>query len=122
VSHSEIPTVRPLRVPVTLVVGGSDRLIGLVSEAAISAQLLVAECCPSDAATTAAEMRPLVLVLPRDVYESDREGFDSLARDVRSRILVADDDLLDPIELEAQLAILMGEAESARPSWTGEPG
>jgi hypothetical protein len=122
VNHSEIPTLRPLRVPVTLVVGGSDRLLGVVSEAAISAQLLVAECSPSDAATTAAEMRPLVLVMPRDVYECDREGFDSLARDVRARIFVAEDDLLDPLELEGQLAVLMNEAESARPSWTGELG
>lgn len=109
-------------VPVTLVVGGSDRLLGVVSEAAISVQLLVAECSVADAASTAAEMRPLVLVIPRDVYEADREGMDGLARDVRARILVADADLLDPTQIEGQLAVLMNEAESARPSWAGELG
>jgi hypothetical protein len=122
VSHSEIPTIKPARVPVTLVVGGNDRLIGLVSEAAIAVQLLVADCSTSDAATTAAEMRPLVLVFPHDVYEADREAMDSLARDVRAKILVVDDGMVDPLELEHRLGALMGEAENQRPSWAGELG
>ncbi|MBM4360001.1 MAG: hypothetical protein FJ096_18000 [Deltaproteobacteria bacterium] len=121
-SHSEIPTLKPARVPVTLVIGGTDRMIGVVSEAAISAQVLVADCSASDAATTAAEMRPLVLVMPRDVYEVEREAMDSLARDVRARILILDEDHVDTEELELQLVALMNEAENQRPSWAGELG
>lgn len=121
-SVHEIPTLRPMQVPVTLVVGGSERLIGAVSEAAISAQLLVAECTLVDAMNTAAEMRPLVIVLPRDVYEAEREGLDLLARDIRAKLLVVESDTLDPLELEQQLAGLMSDAENQRPSWAGEMG
>jgi hypothetical protein len=122
VSDFEVPTIKPARVPITLIVGGNDRLIGAVSEAAISAQLLVAECDVADAASTAAEMRPLVIVLSTEVYEADVEGYDNLAEDVRARLLVVAGDVLNPTDLEEHLIQLMNAAESARPSWSGDLG
>lgn len=121
-SSSEIPTLRPARVPVVLVVGGEDRLIELVSEAAISAQLLVADCGLPEAPTAAAEMRPLVVVVPADVYETEGEGLESLARDVRSRVLVLDHSSTNSDEIEQKLIALMNESERDRPSWAGELG
>ncbi len=120
VSDSDVPTMKPARVPITLVVGGDDALIGAVSEAAISAQLLVAECSVLDAASSAAEMRPLVIVIPTEVYEADVEGYDSLARDVRARLLVVAGEVVSASDLEEHLILLMTDAEEQRPSWTGE--
>ncbi len=122
VSDFEAPTIKPARVPVTLVVGGNDRLIGAVSEAAISAQLLVADCTVAEAASTAAELRPLVIVIPTVVYEADIEGYENLARDLRARLLVVQEDVLNPADLEEHLILLMNDAESQRPSWTGDLG
>ncbi len=120
VSDFEAPTLKQMQIPVALVVGGSDRLISAISEAAVVTQVLVAECSVTDAPTMAAQMRPLVLVMSEDVYGTDREGFDSLARDVRSRVLAVADEDMEPAQLEAQLAELMLEAEGQRPSWTGD--
>jgi hypothetical protein len=109
-----------MQIPVALVIGASEKLIGAVSDAAVSAQVLVAECSVQDATTMAAQMRPLVMVMPTEVYEFDQEGFDALARDVRSRVLAVSETEIDPAELEHQLTSLMVEAENQRPSWIGE--
>jgi hypothetical protein len=119
-SDYEAPTLKQMQIPVALVVGGSDRLIGAISEAAVQAQVLVAECAVADALTMAAQMRPLVLVMSEEVYEFDRDSFDTLARDVRSRCLVVGEGDLDPVVLEQQLRELMFEAENQRPSWVGD--
>jgi hypothetical protein len=68
----------------------------------------------------AAQMHPLVLVMSEDVYELDRESFDNLARDVRSRVLAVANESLDRSRLEQRLRELMQEAENQRPSWTGD--
>jgi hypothetical protein len=119
VSEREVPTLRQLQIPVALVINGSDALLSAMSAASVQVQVLVSECNVGDAPTMAAQMRPLVLVMTREVYDGDPEGFDSLARDVRSRVLAVDDSKLDIAELEAQLSELMLEAENQRPSWSG---
>lgn len=119
VTDREVPTLRQLQIPVALVVSGSDALLSAMSAASVQVQVLVSECSVVDAPTMAAQMRPLVLVMTREVYEGDRDGFDSLARDVRSRVLAVDDTAIDIAELEAQLSELMLEAENQRPSWGG---
>lgn len=120
--ESGSPTLKHMQIPVALLVGGTERLISAVSDAALSAQVLVAECTVADAATMAAQMRPLVIVMPDEVYNFDRDGFEALARDVRSRLLTLADDDIDPVALEAELSQLMLESESQRPSWTGDLG
>lgn len=120
VSDSEVPTLRQMQIPVALVVGGNEDVIAVVSEAALGAQVLVAECSVADANTTAAQMRPLVLVFPEDIYGFDPEGFDALARDVRSKVLRVTPEMREVAEIEATLTQLMAEAENQRPSWSGD--
>ncbi len=115
-SQSDVPTIRQMHFPAALVVGGSPALIGSVGTAALGAQVLVAECSVSDAPTVAAQMRPLVMVMNRTVYETDADGFEALARDVRSQVLVVERDDPDPTPLEAKLAALVAEAERKRAS------
>lgn len=117
--ETEATTLRQFKIPVVLVVGGTEELIAAVSEAALSAQVLVAECTEGDATNTAAQMRPLVMIVPEDVYTADSNNFDALARDVRAEILRVDGSET-PAELEAELARLMAQAEAKRPSWTEE--
>jgi hypothetical protein len=116
----EAQTLRQLRIPVVLVIGGTEELIGAVSQAALSAQVLVAECTVDDATNTAAQMRPLVMILPEDVYQADANNFEALARDVRAEILRVDDRSADAAEIEAELSQLMARAEAKRPSWTDD--
>ena len=118
--ESESPTLKHMQIPVALLVGGTERLISAVSDAALSAQVLVAECTVADAATMAAQMRPLVIVMTVEVYQFDPDSFDALAQDVRSRLLTLDDNAIDHVALEAEQSQLMLESESQRPSWTGD--
>ena len=117
--ETEATTLRQFKIPVVLVIGGSEALIAAVSEAALSAQVLVAECTVENATDTAAQMRPLVMILPEEVYLADSNNFDALARDVRAEILRVDDELRGA-ELESELSLLMARAEAMRPSWTDE--
>jgi hypothetical protein len=61
-----------------------------------------------NAATVVAERRPLVIVIPQDVYEFDPHEFDALARDVSASLLRVDDGVS-----EAMLEMLLGPALEA---------
>ena len=115
-----MPTLRQFKIPVVLVVGGREDLLGLVSDVAVSAQVLVSECTAETAVDTAVSMRPLVLIFPHDVYSADEQNYEALARDVRAKILSIHEPLPSADELHPELMRLMQEAEQSRPSWTGE--
>jgi hypothetical protein len=119
VERTDKATLKDMRIPVALVVAGTEAIIGAVSDAALSAQVLVAECGVADATNTAAQMRPLVMVIPATVYDSDADGFDALAQDVRAQVMRVPLGF-DPKQLENDLRNLMLEAENKRPSWTDE--
>jgi len=121
VRETEVETLRDLKIPVTLVIAGTEALLSAVGNAALNAQVLVAECGVAEATDTAAQMRPLVIVLPADVYGTDPQSFDALARDVRARVLSVPQGF-DRTEVEQQLKELMLEAEAKRPSWANELG
>ena len=108
-----------MTVPVALVINGTPEIIGLLSQAAISAQLLIAECTRVDAPTIAAEMRPLIMVLPQQLYEQDSPGYDALARDVRAALMVLPEEGVSATAVLPLLHQKMAEAESLRPSWPG---
>lgn len=118
----EVPTLRQFKVPVVLVVGASEELLGLVSDVAITAQVLVSESSAEDVTDNAASMRPLVLVMPEEVYAQDEQNFEALARDVRAKILPVASPLPSAADFEPELTRAMHEAEAQRPSWTGELG
>lgn len=103
-----------------LVIGGTRALLAAVEEASLSAQVLVADCAVAEATNTAASMRPLVMVMPDDVYSFDPESFEALARDVRSRVLTVPTEGIALDELRSRLEAVMLEAETQRQSWTLE--
>ncbi|MEM1030705.1 MAG: hypothetical protein AAF928_10040 [Myxococcota bacterium] len=118
--ETEVPTLRNFKVPVVLVVGGDDRLIRVVSEAALELQVLVVDCSPENAVNTAVQMQPLVMVVPSRVYDPDRPNFDALARDIRAELLRAGEEMPAPA-LAASLSTMMQDAEAKRPSWAPPP-
>jgi hypothetical protein len=85
------PTIPAVHVPRLLVVGGEGALYETVCAAAVHLQLLVSHASVREAATEAARLRPLVLVLAEPIYDFDRAWFDELARDVGARLLVSGD-------------------------------
>jgi hypothetical protein len=119
VERTDKATLKDMKIPVALVVAGTEAIIGAVSDAALSAQVLVAECGVADATNTAAQMRPLVMVIPAEVYDTDAEGFDALAQDVRAQVMRVPTGF-DLEELERDLLKLMLEAENKRPSWSDQ--
>jgi hypothetical protein len=121
-ARNDSPTLRQLHVPVALVIGGARELVRVVEEAAVSAQVLVAECTVGEATNAAAEMRPLVMIMSEDVYSFDPDSFEALAQDVRSQVLTVQLDGVQAEDLKAKLKALMLEAEELRPGWDGESG
>jgi hypothetical protein len=122
VRENEAPTLRQFKIPTVLVIGGTEPLIAAVTQAALAQQVLVAECGLDDATTTAANMRPLVLIISEDVYQSDPEGFAALATDIRAGLMRVDPAHCSSREIEALMAEHMAEAEAKRPSWIDELG
>lgn len=113
-SVSDTPTYKRPDVPLALVVAGDEALLRTVAKAALTAQVLLAECTAADATNTAATMKPLVIVVPERVYATDSQSYDDLARDVQAGLLRVDDAGDDATGLENRLISLMMEAESRR--------
>ena len=103
-----------------LVIGGTPELLKAVEEASLSAQVLVADCTVAEATNTVASMRPLVMVMPDDVYSFDPDSFEALARDVRSKVLTIPAEGMTPEALRSRLEATMLEAETLRQGWTDE--
>lgn len=120
VARSETPTLRQVQVPVALVIGGTHELVQAVEDASLSAQVLVADCTVAEATNRAASMRPLVMVMPEDVYAFDPESFEALARDVRSRVLTIPTEGIAPDALRGRLEAVMLEAETLRQGWSDD--
>ncbi|MFO0760123.1 MAG: hypothetical protein U0359_26815 [Byssovorax sp.] len=67
-----------------------------------------------DAATLAARVRPLVLVMPESVYDFDEKEFEHLARDVGGVVMTLPDAGLTKSELRSRLLGHMHEATRRR--------
>lgn len=119
--ETEAPTLRHFKIPTILVVGGSEELIGAVSEVALSMQILVAECGVADVTDTATQMQPLLLVMSPEIYRADAGNYDALARDIRALVLEVSSEETDDLRaLEQHMSELMSEVETKRPSWAGD--
>jgi hypothetical protein len=90
VQAPDAPTVRPVRPPVVLVVGGPDELAEAARRVAQreSPTITVEVCGASDAASAASSSRPFALVLSQDIYGFDPNEFAALARDVQADLVV----------------------------------
>ncbi len=117
-------TYAPAAPPRTiLTIGCRGALLDRCRRAASTADVEVQAGDVRTIATTAASLRPLALVLSRDTYAFDPEGFDALAEAVGAVRLVVEDH--EPIaRIVAQLvdvvsgadAIATARSPSARPS------
>jgi hypothetical protein len=99
-----------------MVVAGSEQLLNAVGRAALSVQVLVVESTAAEAATNAAQTRPLVIILGKELYDSDGESYDALARDVGGAVLAVDSKNVDVAELESKLTALM-ESSDRQDDW-----
>lgn len=113
-SNSDTPTYKRQDVPLALVIAGDETLLRAVAKAALTAQVLLAECTVADATNTAATMKPLVIVVPDRIYATDPQSYDDLARDVQAGLLRVADAGDDHTGLENKLIALMMDAESRR--------
>jgi hypothetical protein len=86
----DAPTVRPVRPPVVLVVGGPDELAEAARRVAQreSATISVQRCVAANAASAVSGARPFALVLSQAVYGADPDEFAALARDVHAELVV----------------------------------
>ena len=117
VARSDMPTARVNPAPVVLCVGCAPELVKRCREAAIQGQSLLVEANVSNAATLAAQTRPLVIVILEDVYRFDAASFSALAADVRARLITIADEQIPQQELEEMVVAAIIEAESMRDSF-----
>jgi hypothetical protein len=97
-----LPSFSP---PTVLAVSCPPELVARCAKALGPMGLAVQECGFLVAATTAAERRPLVIVMVDDIYAFDPEEFDALARDVQASLVRVEEDI--PV---ATLQLLLGAA------------
>lgn len=70
------------------------------------------------AATAVAKWRPLALLIEREVFEFDTEGFELLARDVGAEVIVAE----GSVGKEQVAAALLRQLETALVRWRARQG
>ena len=109
-----MPTSKVSPAPVVLAIGCSPELVVRCREAAIVGQSLLVETDVASATTVAAQTRPLVMVMPEEVYRFDAASFSDLASDVRARLVLLPDADLPQDELEQMLVGAIGDAEASR--------
>lgn len=103
--RGELSTLPTITAPAVLLIGGAEALAQTCTAALASIGVLLVRCTIAQAATWAAERRPLVIVLPPEVYEFDPDEFDALARDVGASLLRVEDSVPVPV-----LEMLLGAA------------
>ncbi len=85
---SQAPT--PLAAPASavLLVGGTEMLAQTCRAVALAgAAASLHRCEVAESLTVAATCRPLIIVVPEDLYEFDTASFDAMARDVQAALL-----------------------------------
>lgn len=117
VARSDMPTAKVSPAPVVLCVGCAPALVKRCREAAIQGQALLVEADLTNAATLAAQTRPLVILLLEDVYRFDAASFSALAADVHARLVTIADDQMPQRELEDMVVAAIIESESMRDSF-----
>ena len=101
-------TMRPVTVPTVLTIACSLQIERRCARACARIGAVLKHGKLERAPTLVAERRPLVIVLPQEVYAFDPLEFDALARDVGASLLRVGDDTP-----EAVLEMLLGPALDA---------
>jgi hypothetical protein len=111
--EAEASTLTAPAAPTVLAIGCPPTLLDLCRRVLARTGGVMKECDVPRVATVAAERKPLVLLLPEDVYAFDPAEFSALARDVRAVLLLASEDVGE-IVLEAQLSLAITRALQRR--------
>jgi hypothetical protein len=99
-------TVPSLATPTVLVVSCAPELVARCAQAIAPLGLALQECGFVEAATMAAERRPLAIVMVEDVYAFDPDELDALARDVRASLVRVEEDIpVAKLELILEVAV-----------------
>ena len=106
-------TANTRTLPIVLAVGTGPELTARCRDAASAVKALFEWTNGGDAGTAAAKFRPMVLVISEDVYDFDAAEFEALARDVRAKVLRADEDISFNV-LEPRLRGALREAVKLR--------
>jgi hypothetical protein len=118
--RSDGATLTALAAPAVLAVGCSPDLVARCVQALGGIGVALRTCDFLNAATVAAERRPLALVILEDLYAFDPYEFDALARDVRASLVRVEDGIAVP-KLEMLLAAAIDTAAADRgellPAW-----
>jgi len=93
----------PGRIPTLLAVGCPRELLDRCRIAARTNGVAIKKCAAPLVAALVAERRPLVIVLPNEVYACDPEAFVALARSVQATLLNVDEEV-SARELEVMIA------------------
>ncbi len=113
-------TLTALAAPAVLAIGCSPDLVARCVQALEGIGVALRTCDFLNAATVAAERRPLALVMLEDLYAFDPLEFDALARDVRASLVRVEDGITVP-KLEMLLAAAIDTAAAERgvllPAW-----
>ena len=89
-SQEPVPTVRPVRAAVVLVLGGPDELVEAVRRVARAEgpNIAVEVRGAVNSASAVTSLRPFALVMSQDIYGFDPDEFAALARDVQADLVV----------------------------------
>jgi hypothetical protein len=99
-------TLPSLAAPTVLAVSCPPELVARCAEAIAPLGLALQACGFLEAATMAAERRPLAIVVVEDVYAFDPDEFDALARDVRASLVRVEEGITVPkLELILEAAV-----------------
>lgn len=102
-SRDNHTTLTAVTAPMVLTIGCPSELQGRVEVALGLVKTILKHCELAQAPTLAAQKRPLVMVIPEDLYEFDPQEFDALARDVGASLLRVEEDI-DEVTLEMLLS------------------
>lgn len=108
-------TLTALAAPAVLAIGCSPELVARCARALEGIGVALRTCDFLNAATAVGERRPLVLLLPDDLYAFDPDEFDALARDVQASLVRVEEGI--PV---AMLELLLTAAIDAAAARRGE--
>jgi hypothetical protein len=113
-------TLAAFATPAVLAIGCSPDLVARCLRALEGIGVALRTCDFLNAATVAAERRPLALLILEDLYAFDPHEFDALARDVRASLVRVEDGIA-VAKLEMLLAAAIDRAAAERgellPAW-----
>lgn len=115
-SRWDAETLRSSNVPTVLVIGASPEFLARCRSGSAKAGAVVISSTVQAATTTAAERRPVAIVLTADIHGFDPGAFAALAKDVRATLVTVPDEAIPSPALESAIEKAVTSALRRRPS------